>query len=179
MRTRSDMDILSPTAQRRQVILNVFILSSRPSSLARRVKQATGYGSSNIRSLLSLLREVSSLESVDASLRPKRRLGGSRTANRERGRQKVETAEGIRDPEVPVAARTGSIAKGPPGLLLSEREAEILLMLYRGLTNTEIAAHLGLSPRTVKGYLSVMFAKFDVSNRTELVGYAADLGLFR
>ncbi|HYM11338.1 MAG TPA: helix-turn-helix transcriptional regulator [Bryobacterales bacterium] len=59
----------------------------------------------------------------------------------------------------------------------SPRDRTVLLLVYRGLTNKEIAQHLGVSTRTVKGYLSQLFAVFDVSNRTELVGVAADLGL--
>ena len=60
---------------------------------------------------------------------------------------------------------------------LTRRDEAILVMLYRGLTNAEIAEQLGVTARTVKGYLSLLFAKFDVTNRTELVGCAVDAGL--
>ncbi len=50
---------------------------------------------------------------------------------------------------------------------LSEREQEILLLLTRGLTNREIAGILQISPSTIKNHLNALYAKLDVSDRTE------------
>ena len=69
----------------------------------------------------------------------------------------------------------GGLSRGKPEL--TPRDKQLLLTLYRGLRNDEIARHLGVSTRTVKGYLTRLFVMFDVTNRTELVGSAIDLGL--
>lgn len=60
---------------------------------------------------------------------------------------------------------------------LTLRQAEVLSLIYRGLTNKEIADVLHVSVRTAKGYVSNLLLKLDVTNRTELVGRAADLEL--
>lgn len=52
---------------------------------------------------------------------------------------------------------------------LSSREIEILSLAAKGIFNKEIAKRLGLSLRTVKGYLGSIFLKLDVSSRTEAV----------
>jgi DNA-binding NarL/FixJ family response regulator len=52
---------------------------------------------------------------------------------------------------------------------LTRREAEILKLAAKGLTNRDIAAHLGLNERTVKGHMVNIFGKMQVSSRTEAV----------
>lgn len=52
---------------------------------------------------------------------------------------------------------------------LSRRELEVLRAAARGLANKQIAAELGLSPRTVQTHLTNIFAKLGVSSRTEAV----------
>jgi DNA-binding CsgD family transcriptional regulator len=51
---------------------------------------------------------------------------------------------------------------------LGEREAQVGQLASRGLRNAEIAAILGTSAETVKRQLRSVFAKVEVSNRTEL-----------
>ncbi len=53
--------------------------------------------------------------------------------------------------------------------LLSARERQVVQYLAAGMTNSEIADALGLSPHTVKNYLFRIFEKLGVSNRTELL----------
>lgn len=55
------------------------------------------------------------------------------------------------------------------GEKLSARELEIVKLAARGMTNKDIAAQLGLSLRTVKGYLTNIFSKLRVGSRTEAV----------
>jgi DNA-binding CsgD family transcriptional regulator len=63
--------------------------------------------------------------------------------------------------------------------LVAKREMEILSMLAKGQTNDEIAQALRLSSRTVKRILSSLFERLEVTNRTELVGRAAELSLLQ
>ena len=50
---------------------------------------------------------------------------------------------------------------------LTVRETEIVRLLPRGLTNTEIAAGLGIASGTVKKHLDHIYAKLDAQSRTE------------
>ncbi len=52
-----------------------------------------------------------------------------------------------------------------PGL--SEREAEVLAQLAEGLTDREIAARLGISPRTVETHVGSILHKLGVRNRAQ------------
>ena len=53
--------------------------------------------------------------------------------------------------------------------LLSKREAEVVRCVVQGLTNQEIATHMGLSRHTIKNYLFRIFDKLGVSSRVELL----------
>jgi DNA-binding NarL/FixJ family response regulator len=57
-------------------------------------------------------------------------------------------------------------------LCLTSREAEVLLWLSRGKSNRDIAAILGLSPRTVNKHLEQMFEKLGVENRASATAVA-------
>ena len=58
--------------------------------------------------------------------------------------------------------------------VLTVRETEILEFVAAGSTNADIAAALSLSPRTVEGHLSRIFAKLGVSRRSELLDAKPD-----
>ena len=60
---------------------------------------------------------------------------------------------------------------------LSPRELEVLRLLARGLENSEIAAELGISPRTVKNHLSSILSKLGMTNRIQAAIYAVRSGL--
>jgi DNA-binding NarL/FixJ family response regulator len=60
---------------------------------------------------------------------------------------------------------------------LSEREGEVLRELARGLTTTEIAALLDVSPNTVKTHLRQLFRKLEAHNRVQALSAARDRGL--
>ena len=52
---------------------------------------------------------------------------------------------------------------------MTEREAEVVFLVARGLSTKEIAAELCLSTHTVNDHLKVIFSKAGVSSRGELV----------
>lgn len=61
--------------------------------------------------------------------------------------------------------------------MLTPREAEVLRLLSRGLSNKEIARALEIGEGTIKWHLKNLFAKFDAPGRSDLVARAALLGL--
>jgi DNA-binding NarL/FixJ family response regulator len=62
---------------------------------------------------------------------------------------------------------------------LTEREREVLMLVARGMTNGDIAAHLFLSEGTVKTHVKRIFAKLDLHDRTQAVILAYEVGLVR
>lgn len=60
---------------------------------------------------------------------------------------------------------------------LTPREREVLEMLAEGLSNKEIAWRMNISEHTVKFHLASVFAKLDVSTRTEAVMQGLRRGL--
>lgn len=60
---------------------------------------------------------------------------------------------------------------------LSEREQEVLQLMAQGLSNKEIAARLFLSEGTIRNYVSSVFSKLDVSDRTQATLIAVRYGL--
>ncbi|MEV0228461.1 response regulator transcription factor [Nonomuraea sp. NPDC050786] len=62
---------------------------------------------------------------------------------------------------------------------LTEREREILVLIARGRSNTEIAAELSVSPSTVKNHVTSLFAKIDARDRAQAVIAAYEAGLIR
>ena len=60
---------------------------------------------------------------------------------------------------------------------LSEREQEVLQLIAKGLSNKEIAGQLFLSEGTIRNYVSSLFSKLDVSDRTQATLIAVRHGL--
>ena len=65
------------------------------------------------------------------------------------------------------------------GETLSERELEVLRLMAKGKSNKEIASALFISEGTVKSHGKAIFAKMNVTSRTEAVADAARRGLLR
>lgn len=62
---------------------------------------------------------------------------------------------------------------------LNEREREILKLLANGLSNADIAERIHLAEGTVRNYVSAIFAKLEVSDRTQAAAIAWRHGLVR
>ncbi len=60
---------------------------------------------------------------------------------------------------------------------LTERQRQTLELLVHGLSNKEIARHLGLLESTVKAHLKVILKKLGAGNRTQAALLATQLGL--
>lgn len=60
---------------------------------------------------------------------------------------------------------------------LSRREAETLVLVCQGLTNSDIAARLGLTLNTVKSYLRTAYRKIGAARRPEAVRWGVENGL--
>jgi two-component system, NarL family, response regulator NreC len=74
-------------------------------------------------------------------------------------------------------AATRANSEGGPASQLSERELEVVRLIVLGHTNSEIAALLSLSMRTVETHRAHIVDKLGVRTRAELVRRALDLGL--
>jgi len=70
-----------------------------------------------------------------------------------------------------------STRENPAGL--TSREVQVLTLLVRGHTNTELASKLHVSIRTVDHHVSSILEKLDVRSRTEAVAAAFGLGIVK
>ncbi|MFF5932583.1 response regulator [Streptomyces sp. NPDC012508] len=87
----------------------------------------------------------------------------------------------------PVARRlVDGLARSSPALApeeqrgldsLTGRELDVLRLLSRGLTNHDIAAELGTTEGTVKGYVSAVLAKLGADSRVQAARVAYRAGL--
>ena len=62
-------------------------------------------------------------------------------------------------------SETEPLSHGP----LTDRESEVIGLLAKGMANKQIAVALGISEHTVKFHVSSIYAKLNVTNRTEAV----------
>jgi DNA-binding NarL/FixJ family response regulator len=60
---------------------------------------------------------------------------------------------------------------------LTEREREILQLISRGSTNSDIARELMLSVKTINNHVSNIFSKLQVTDRAQAIIRARDAGL--
>lgn len=64
------------------------------------------------------------------------------------------------------------LASDPPIEPLTPRQEEILGSIARGLSNSDIAKELGITPTTVREYTIALFQKIGAANRSEAVAIA-------
>ena len=62
---------------------------------------------------------------------------------------------------------------------MSGRELDVLRLIARGLSNTEIAGELFLSEATVKSHVARILAKLALRDRVQTVVFAYESGLIR
>ncbi len=67
------------------------------------------------------------------------------------------------------------VSTGKDAAELSLRERQVLDQIAAGLTNRQIAEHLGLAEKTVKNYVSGLLAKLGMERRTQAAVYRAGL----
>jgi DNA-binding NarL/FixJ family response regulator len=82
-------------------------------------------------------------------------------------------------PETPNGGHVGELQASiaEPLRALTEREREVLALVAEGYSNKEIAAQLGLTVGTVKGYVSSILTKLGVADRTQAAVFALRHGL--
>lgn len=81
--------------------------------------------------------------------------------------------------EVPESFNPEDIEKVRVQLEISKREMDVLQGMAKGLSNRQIAEQLFLSESTIKTHSSNLFAKLDVSRRTQAVQKSRELGLLQ
>ncbi|WP_405800466.1 response regulator [Streptomyces sp. NBC_01506] len=99
------------------------------------------------------------------------------------GIRTVATGAALLDPEVTRrlvgvhAARIRPAGRPPDDLPVTPRELEVLHLIADGLSNSEIAAALHISPETVKTFVSRILTKLGLRDRVQAVVYAYRHGL--
>jgi DNA-binding NarL/FixJ family response regulator len=123
-------------------------------------------------------------DSVFAAMRAGARgylLKGAEAEETVRAVRAVAHGEAIFSPSVAqrlmgyfAAPRPATVASSFPEL--TEREREVLGLLAQGYTNAAIGERLMLSTKTVRNYVSSIFAKLQVADRAEAIIRARDAG---
>jgi len=56
-----------------------------------------------------------------------------------------------------------------PGAALTQREAQVLMLIAKGYKNGQVAEHLGISTHTVASFVKTIYGKLEVKSRGEAV----------
>jgi len=75
------------------------------------------------------------------------------------------------------AGRPEPASQRRPAAGITDREREVLTLVGRGMSNSEIAAHLIISVATAKAHVARLFTKLDARDRVHLVIIAYETGL--
>jgi DNA-binding NarL/FixJ family response regulator len=88
----------------------------------------------------------------------------------------VASGESMLDPEAAskvLARMRDQAAKSDPLAGLTPQERKILELIGEGLTNRQIGQRMYLAEKTVKNYVSALFAKLGMERRTQAAAYAS------
>jgi DNA-binding NarL/FixJ family response regulator len=89
----------------------------------------------------------------------------------------VATGQSMLDPraasQLMARLRGGQSTRHDPLAGLTPQEKRILELIGEGLTNRQIGEKLFLAEKTVKNYISALFAKLGMERRTQAAAYAA------
>jgi DNA-binding NarL/FixJ family response regulator len=115
----------------------------------------------------------------------RRALEGESPINQELATQLIQRLAGeasqpaAAGSQAPSEAHESAASEAPPSLLeeLTPREEEVLGLVAQGKTNQEIARSLSISRATAKVHVRHIIAKLGVSDRTQAVVRALELGL--
>jgi len=78
---------------------------------------------------------------------------------------------------LPVEGQLGETVDKASTDILTGREVEVLRLIAQGRTNTQIAATLEVSQRTVARHISNIFDKIGIADRAAATAYAFEKGL--
>jgi DNA-binding NarL/FixJ family response regulator len=95
------------------------------------------------------------------------------------GQVRVASGEAIFSPAIARRLMTFFAPAPPPNVLpeLTEREREVLQLIALGHTNEAIASQLSLTLKTIRNYVSNIYTKLQVADRTQAALRARDAGL--
>jgi DNA-binding NarL/FixJ family response regulator len=107
----------------------------------------------------------------------RRVLRGESPLNQELAAQLIVGLDGEAKQEAGPPQRSEKRQEEPPLELLTDRELEVLRLLGQGKHNSEVAQELGIGTGTIKVHVHHIISKLGVSDRTQAVVRAIDLGL--
>ncbi len=88
----------------------------------------------------------------------------------------VASGESMLDPEAAskvMARMRAQATKSDPLAGLTNQERRILELIGEGMTNRQIGEHMFLAEKTVKNYVSALFAKLGMERRTQAAAFAS------
>jgi len=90
--------------------------------------------------------------------------------------RKIASGERYISPSVAatLAMHLESPTEGKPHETLSDRELQVLCMMGKGMTATEIADDLALSVKTISTYRSRILDKMELENNAQIIRYAIE-----
>jgi len=94
-----------------------------------------------------------------------------------RGLSGVRLAAPGDEATVAVVSRDPQTAVEPPGIELTPRERDVLVLVAEGASNKSIAKQLGISVHTAKFHVSSLLDKLDATGRTGAIVHAARRGV--